>query len=113
MFHSSTNFAHFVCYTRVISFEEGGETMLTKEKKFVSLENDWLFNSATQFTLTPCLAYSSSVFYVESDGHGEYYNLNADNYYGVRPSLYLKSSVKINSDEISDGSSTNPYVLIP
>ena len=71
--------------------------------------NDWLYNSSiAQWTLTPVPFSSGSyvVFYVYSSGCVlDYY---AHNSYGVRPVVYLKSSVKITSGE---GTSTSPYQL--
>ncbi len=54
---------------------------------------NWLFNSATQWTLFPRFGDASSVFYVYSDG-SVYYSV-AGFPYGVRPALFLKSDVVI------------------
>ena len=68
--------------------------------------NDWIFNSASQWTITPRASNSYSVFslirtgYVNSD--------NAFDTFGVRPVVFLKSSIKIVD---GDGSSSNPYIL--
>ena len=72
-------------------------------------QNDWLYNSSThQWTLTsvPLSSYSNLVFYVNSSGR--VHNSSANNSYGVRPVVYLKSSVKITGGE---GTSTSPYQL--
>ena len=69
--------------------------------------NDWLFNSAFQWTLTPLSSNAGFVFSVNSSGNlnGSYaYYSNA----GVRPVLYLASDLAIES---GDGTSSNPYKL--
>ncbi len=74
--------------------------------------NDWLFiSNRSQFTISPLSQNSSSVFSVFYSGD-VYGSDVTSNSYAVRPSLYLTSSVKIKSGE-GDGSSTNPYILIP
>ena len=68
--------------------------------------NDWLYDSTTQWTLTPYSSDSSGVFFVYSAGCVGY---NLANYsYGVRPSVYLTSNVKISG---GDGTSNSPYTL--
>ena len=69
--------------------------------------NDWMFNSAYQWLLTPNSGNSDNVWYVDSSGY-VYYNDNAGNEYGVRPVLYLGSELEIKS---GDGSSLAPYQL--
>ena len=57
-------------------------------------ENEnWLFNSADQWTLSPRSGDASVVFYVDSGGHGN--NAYVNNPLGVRPVLFLKSNVVI------------------
>ena len=54
---------------------------------------NWLFNSANQWTLSPLSGSAISVFYVYSGG---IVNTNSAYYpYGVRPALFLKSDVVI------------------
>ena len=71
--------------------------------------NDWLFNSSHQWTLSP-FAYSfhaRDVFYVDVSGGG----LNAGAFsteVAVRPVGYLLSNVGVQS---GDGSSGNPFIL--
>ncbi len=71
------------------------------------INNDWLYDSShTQWTITPQSYYSYSVVFVRNNG-------NVDNYFtsdsrGVRPVLYMKSTVKITS---GDGSKENSYKL--
>ena len=72
-------------------------------------QNDWLYNSSIhQWTLTPMplSSYSSNVFYVGSSGY--VYGSYAGNTLGVRPVVYLKSTVKMIGGE---GTSTSPYQL--
>ena len=69
--------------------------------------NDWIFNSSYQWTITPHASYSSDVFRVYSAGF--LYNDIADyTNNGVRPVVFLKSNIKIVD---GDGSSSNPYTL--
>ena len=69
--------------------------------------NDWLYDSSTyQWTLTPLSSVSIRVFYVYNPG---YVYINDALYsYGVRPSVYLTSNVKILG---GDGTSNSPYTL--
>ena len=68
--------------------------------------NDWIFNSAFQMTITPRASDSNYVFRLRGTG----YVRSADTSYanGVRPVVFLKSSIKIVD---GDGSSSNPYIL--
>ncbi len=68
--------------------------------------NDWLFNSTIQWTLTPSSSYSISVFHVNRTGYVGYYDADGSN--GVRPSVYLTSNVGISG---GDGTMNNPYIL--
>ena len=68
--------------------------------------NDWIFNSAYQWTITPHASRSNYVFYLDYAG---YVNSNDTGFtFGVRPVVFLKSSIKIVD---GDGSSNNPYIL--
>ena len=70
--------------------------------------NDWLYDSSTaQWTLTPYSSNSKFVFYVYSTGYVLIYNY-ASYSYGVRPSVYLTSNVKISG---GDGTANNAYTL--
>ena len=69
--------------------------------------NDWIFNSAHQWAITPRASYSDIVFGLRSSGFLRY-NAARNTYYGVRPVVFLKSSIKIVD---GDGSSSNPYIL--
>ena len=55
--------------------------------------NNWLYMSAYYWTISPHSSNASGVFFVTSDGY--LYNPNALYRVCVRPSLYLKSDIKI------------------
>ena len=55
---------------------------------------NWLFNSSSQWTLSPLSDNANSVFHVYSSGNVSYSSA-ATPYYGVRPALFLKSDVVI------------------
>ena len=68
--------------------------------------NNWMFNSAYQWTLSPYSDSARFVFVVYSGGlvgNNASYNTR-----GVRPALFLKSDVLITS---GTGTSTDPYTL--
>ena len=69
--------------------------------------NDWMFNNASQWLLTPDSGYSSYVWYVGSSGFVNKGH-NACNEDGVRPVLYLGSELGIKA---GDGSNSAPYQL--
>ena len=74
--------------------------------QLIDYNNDWIFNSANQWTITPRASNSFSVFYLSGTG---YVNVNGAGIpYGVRPVVFLKSSIKIVD---GDGSSSNPFEL--
>ena len=68
--------------------------------------NDWIFNSSAEWTITPRASHSNDVFRLDYagcvNGDGTRYA------FGVRPVVFLKSSIKIVD---GDGSSSNPYIL--
>ena len=69
--------------------------------------NDWLYESSYhQWTITPHASNSYNVFRVGFAGYLRYYSANKA--IGVRPVVFLKSSIKIVD---GDGSSSNPYIL--
>ena len=68
--------------------------------------NDWIFNSSSQWTITLYVSISGNVFSLVSAGYVN--DNNASTTYGVRPVVFLKSSIKIVD---GDGSSSNPYIL--
>ena len=69
--------------------------------------NDWLFNSTIQWTLTPDSGDSHYVFGVVNTG-SVLNNCLARLSDGVRPSVYLTSNVGISG---GDGTMNNPYIL--
>lgn len=69
--------------------------------------NDWIFNSSNQWTITPRASSSDNVFGLSSSGFAADINANST-YRGVRPVVFLKSNIKIVD---GDGSSSNPYIL--
>ena len=71
--------------------------------------NSWLYDSnVPQWTIAPGqdATYSSLVYDINAEGFVNYNR--ACNCLGVRPSIYLKSTVKITGGE---GTSTSPYTL--
>ena len=70
--------------------------------------NDWIFNNATQWTLTPYSGGSDYVFAVTGAGFVNRDGYIANNSFGIRPSVYLTSNVSISG---GDGTVNNPYAL--
>ena len=68
--------------------------------------NDWLYSSNYQWTLTPNASSSSFVFLVYS--YGIVYSSNTNSTNGVSPALYLNSNVKISG---GSGTEESPYTL--
>ena len=69
--------------------------------------NDWLYDSSTyQWTLTSRSSYSNLVLYVYNTGYVNSHNAN--NIFGARPVVFLKSNITIAS---GNGSSSQPYIL--
>ena len=68
--------------------------------------NDWIFNSSYQWTITPHASRSDRVFRLYGAGYVRIYRTNYHS--GVRPVVFLKSNIKIID---GDGSSSNPYIL--
>ena len=66
----------------------------------------WLLKYGYEWTSTPVSGDSYWVFFVESDAGGSSYSATFG--YGVRPVLYLKSSIYVTG---GDGSINNPYQL--
>ena len=75
--------------------------------------NDWLFNENTMWTLTPGSEDSDGAHYVLGSGGILNVGVNTHSPKNIHPSLYLKSSVGVLDDGISDGSEEKPYILIP
>ena len=70
--------------------------------------NDWIFNNATQWTLTPYSGGSDYVFAVTGAGFVNRDGYIANNSFWIRPSVYLTSNVSISG---GDGTVNNPYAL--
>ena len=70
-------------------------------------DENWLFNSASQWTLPPIFGYADGVFGVGSNGYVNNYS-GANNAFGVRPALFLKSDVVITK---GTGTENNPFIL--
>lgn len=70
-------------------------------------KKNWLHKEINYWTITSGSTYSSYVFRVFLTGNVNY-DAATDNPSGVRPNIYLKSSIKISS---GDGSERNPYIL--
>ena len=68
--------------------------------------NNWLFDTNYQWTLSPVFGNSSYSFYVFSDGGINHYS--ASNAYEVRPTLFLKSEILFTGGA---GTSDNPYQI--
>ena len=68
--------------------------------------NDWMFNSAFQWLLTPYSGNSYRVWYVDSSGYLSVYYAYYEG--GVRPVLFLCSELGIKA---GDGSNSAPYQL--
>ena len=68
--------------------------------------NDWLYNSWFQWTLTSYSSVSGSVFYVRSNG--PVYRSASYSSYAVSPTLYLNTNVKISG---GSGTEESPYTL--
>ena len=69
--------------------------------------NDWIFNSSSQWTLTSVSSDSYDVFIVDMIGVVSGYHSYLLNWF--RPSVYLTSDVSISG---GDGSMNNPYTFI-
>ena len=65
----------------------------------------WMHNSTRWWTLSPYSGTSLNVFYVRSDS--SFRTNTAIDSYGVRPAVYLSSSIKLSGS----GTSSDPYTL--
>ena len=70
------------------------------------INENWLFNSAWQWTLSPYSGYADNVFIVYSSGFVGSFLANGT--LGVRPALFLKSDVVISD---GDGTNEKPFIL--
>ena len=70
--------------------------------------NNWLYNiKKNEWLLSQRSNYSGDVFNIDANGLVGF-NSASNNYYAVRPTLYLKTEVQITE---GDGTSSNPYKL--
>ena len=83
------------------------DSMNSKTNNVFNCKNEnWLFNSTYQWTLSPLSGHAIIVFYVSPGGH---VSNNFANYtYGVRPVLFLKSDVVITG---GTGDEKDPYTI--
>ena len=68
--------------------------------------NNWLYKGVWYWTMSPFSSSAYNVFYVFSDGYLNYHSAVSRDC--VRPSVYLKSNIKIVS---GSGTSSDPYIL--
>lgn len=69
--------------------------------------NNWLYNSDTQWLITQKSVDNTTVWQIQKDG--SIFNNNAAGSRGVRPSLYLKKDVRVLS---GTGTIKDPYILL-
>ena len=68
--------------------------------------NNWLYKDVKYWTISPCSSYAFGVFLVNGGGDlNSNYALSRES---VRPSVFLKSNIKIVS---GSGTSSDPYIL--
>ena len=72
--------------------------------------NDWLFNSSEQWTISPGVHANSALSAFGVSGNGDVFNFRAVSGIGIHPVVYLASNVKISGGE---GTSESPYQLEP
>ena len=83
------------------------DSMSSKTNNVYNCKNEnWLFNGAYQWILSPTSGLAYYVFYVYSGGRVS--SNGAHNTYGVRPVLFLKSDVVVSGGE---GTESNPFIL--
>ena len=68
--------------------------------------NNWLYMGINEWTIIPCLSYSSPIFSMDRFGVLSYNGANL--WYAARPVFYLESSVEFSS---GDGSAQSPFTL--
>ena len=68
--------------------------------------NNWIFSSDSEWTMTSYLGYNYTTFFIYFDGHLS--DNSAATAHEVHPNLFLKSGTEIISGE---GTKTNPYIL--
>ena len=71
-------------------------------------DNNWLYNGSYQWTIMPSANQSSASYVFPIDADGKIGSSRAYNLAGIRPVVYLASSVKISS---GNGSKDLPFIL--
>ena len=113
MYASDYGYASNVCYKDVLlnnSNETSNDENIEDYRQEKCTSSNWLYDGklTDQYTITP---YYSSTFHHNVRAVSSLGNLDAllaAGKRGVRPSVYLKTSVKIT---YGDGSFSNPYIL--
>lgn len=102
MYPSDYGYASSECYESEVFYRENGNDY--RQVKCTS--TNWLYNGDFQWTLSPVSRVRLSVHRVRNEGCVG--NMSSGDRLGVRPSLYLASSVKITD---GNGTISNPYEL--
>ena len=101
MYASDYGYASANCETKVL----GGNSSTDIR---VCNATNWLYNiKVNEWVMAQLGSNNGHAFYVVSSGYLSYYNVNSSSM-AVRPTLYLKSEVRITE---GDGTSSNPYKL--
>ena len=101
MYASDYGYASANCETKVL----GGNSSTDIR---VCNATNWLYNiKVNEWLMAQLGSNNGHAFYVVSSGYLSYYNVNSSSM-AVRPTLYLKSEVRITE---GDGTSSNPYKL--
>ena len=101
MYASDYGYASANCETKVL----GGNSSTDIR---VCNATNWLYNiKVSEWLMAQLGSNNEHAFFVVSSGYLSYYNVNSS-YMAVRPTLYLKSEVRITE---GDGTSSNPYKL--
>ena len=84
-----------------------GRKLSTWNSYYDCYNQNWLYDSDHQWTLSPTSSDSSGVFHIFRNGSLSGTTANTG-YYMVRPSIYLKSNIRISG---GTGTSSDPYTL--
>jgi len=98
------------CTKSIYSYS--GTDVVNGSKTYACRNNSWLFDSSNQWLITTRVTANVAPQWPWriTSAAAVYYNSSVYNAYAVRPSLYLNTSIKI--DSIGDGSSSNPYRIV-
>ena len=95
-------------YLRSNSNTSNCRTIALVNNNFNTCKNTtWMFNSANWWTMFASTNNMNIAFYVRSDGYFSGSSYLVENSLGVRPALYLSSSVKLSGS----GTSSDPYTI--